>query len=118
MEDEMFRITLVAIFYMACSTVFADNFNPYILKQVAALSKNAKIITSEHLDEGCGKIDSPGYIAGDFNGDSIKDYAVLAVGMENNFVTFWYLAFLGKKQGGFQRILLAKYQVDHLDKKT
>ena len=58
---------------------------------------------------------SPGFIAADFNGDGVADYAALLTFPQKKTSGEWLVVFMGSKDGGFQLRLLEKYNGVHDD---
>jgi len=83
---------------------------------------NATIVSLENLnrvsqEKFLGAVDeaSPGFVAADFNGDGVPDYAALLTFPQKNTSGEWLVVFIGNKDGGFQLRLLEKYNGVHDD---
>jgi hypothetical protein len=83
---------------------------------------NATIVSLEDLnrvsqEKFLGAVDeaSPGFVAADFNGDGVPDYAALLTFPQKNTSGEWLVVFMGNKDGGFQLRLLEKYNGVHDD---
>ncbi len=83
---------------------------------------NATIVSLENLnrvsqEKFLGAVDdaSPGFVAADFNGDGVLDYAALLTFPQKNTSGEWLVVFMGNKEGGFQLRLLEKYNGVHDD---
>jgi len=83
---------------------------------------NASIISLENLNRlsrekflGAGDEASPGFVAADFNGDGVPDYAALLTFPQKKSTGEWLVVFMGSKDGGFQLRLLEKYDGFHDD---
>jgi len=83
---------------------------------------NASIISLENLNRlsrekflGAGDEASPGFVAADFNGDGVPDYAALLTFPQKKSSGEWLVVFMGRKDGGFQLRLLEKYDGFHDD---
>ena len=83
---------------------------------------NATIVSLENLnrvsqEKFLGSVDeaSPGFVAADFNGDGVPDYAALLTFPQKNTSGEWLVVFMGNKDGGFQLRLLEKYNGVHDD---
>jgi hypothetical protein len=83
---------------------------------------NATILSLENLnrvsqEKFLGAVDeaSPGFVAADFNGDGIPDYAALLTFPQKKTSGEWLVVFMGSKDGGFQLRLLEKYNGVHDD---
>jgi hypothetical protein len=83
---------------------------------------NATIVSLEDLnrvsqEKFLGAVDeaSPGFVAADFNGDGVPDYAVLLTFPQKKTSGEWLVVFMGNKDGGFQLRLLEKYNGVHDD---
>jgi hypothetical protein len=83
---------------------------------------NATIVSLENLNTGSRErflnaVDdnSPGFIVADFNGDGVADYAALLRFPKKASLGEWLVAFMGRKDGGFQLRLLEKYDGFHDD---
>lgn len=83
---------------------------------------NASIVSLESLnrvsrDKFLNVVDesSPGFVAADFNGDGIPDYAALLTFPQKKSSGEWLVVFMGSKDGSFQLRLLEKYDRFHDD---
>ena len=83
---------------------------------------NASIISLGNLNPvsrekflAAGDEASPGFIAADFNGDGVADYAALLTFPQKKTSGEWLVVFMGSKDGGFQLRLLEKYNGVHDD---
>ena len=83
---------------------------------------NATIVSLENLnrvsqEKFLGSVDeaSPGFVAADFNGDGVPDYAALLTFPQKKTSGEWLVVFIGSKDGGFQLRLLEKYNGVHDD---
>jgi len=83
---------------------------------------NASIVSLANLNPvsrekflAAGDEASPGFIAADFNGDGVADYAALLTFPQKKTSGEWLVVFIGSKDGGFQLRLLEKYNGVHDD---
>jgi len=91
--------------------------NPRMLAMIRQhVHPNATIVSAENLNTVTRErfLDAdeeavPGFVAADFNGDGVADYAALLRFPKKAGFGEWLVVFIGVKAGGFQLRLLEKY---------
>jgi len=112
---------LVGVVLLAAPAGADDRVPPALHTAIAAIAPASALLAGTEVGEDCGEHRARAQLVrGDFNGDGLRDYAALvrageprsvrvgAGGAEVRVVPVWFVVFLGRRDEGFDRVVLVR----------